>query len=486
MDRILLLLLIGTQAFGTTAAPIAGRLYDPEIEIHAVSGATASSLSAGQSSSIQARITNACDGAHPSRAVLPFGTYVLPSSLLIPNHCTVEGQGQLKTILRLPAGVAGIVAATASPADIHLRDFTVDGNGSMNATQVGISITGNSTTDVIVERVTASNLGAYGIQVTAGAPGNRVRIQNCKVLNAGLSGLADMYGILFTGISDAKIMGNEISGDGVVMAIVSWNAPDANSVRAIRNLEVSANHIHDIGATRGIGGGGIDIGRAANVFVHNNTVHNVSDGEAITLESVWSGVVSGNTISGPIIASHSSIVLKRPDTTHAGEVGNTAISIINNAIDQTSGAGMITINGGVQGVTIDHNTLLTKTRSGISGIFLQLTDTDQNMMASGWGIGRAITISNNTMLNRAALRGNRSQAIHVAQLDSSQTVDQIIVSGNTARGWNYGLYYAAASAANGITNLRAFSNMFLPGNNAAIGGDGKKYSSVFYEGAQAH
>lgn len=101
-----------------------------------------------------ALLATVCNGSAGGLAILPSGPVNLAATLIVPAHCTIQGQGiGVSTILVAPNTVftPGMVVNTQHaltlPAtldqDITLRDFTLDGNLANNPTASWGIVMGN-------------------------------------------------------------------------------------------------------------------------------------------------------------------------------------------------------------------------------------------------------------------------------------------------------------------------------------------------------
>jgi hypothetical protein len=430
---------------------------------------------------IQAAINAACNGSAPGEVFLPVSGASLTAQITVPNNCSIGGFGSAHTKLTF-AGVntALFKASSATPSNIRLHDFWIDGSSNTNGNQRCIDLSGNSPTDITVERLDCTNFGGDGIDIygASGFPGARIAVNQVHLRNGGLAGVINSYGILISFDNDASVTNSEVTGAGFTNGIVSFGLPVTSSASAIHNLKINSNNIHDIGQTFGAAGGGIDVGRARVAEAELNTFKNIGSGGSITFESVWSGNISGNTIDTNVIALQSSILIKQPDTTVASEVGSYSITVTGNAINQPAGAGQaaITANGGMEAVNISGNTITTNV-AGAGGIYIQAGTADANMVASGWPQGRAIGVTDNRITNQAGAPSGI--AIHINQ-PSTQVVDQVEVANNIVRGYQTAIAWDTTSVTDGITHLYVHDNP-IEGNTVGFNAvDAHTYNSVYY------
>lgn len=92
---------------------------------------------------IQAAITDACNGTAPGRVLLPLGTTTISATLTVPSLCTLEGHGRDNTTLKL-ANTTNVTVLqnsdqTNGNANITLRGFTIDGNRTNNTSGDGLA-----------------------------------------------------------------------------------------------------------------------------------------------------------------------------------------------------------------------------------------------------------------------------------------------------------------------------------------------------------
>jgi hypothetical protein len=435
----------------------------------------------GQYASIQAAINAACNGTTPGEVWLPIAGAALSAQITVPNNCSISGFGSALTKLTFTGVNAALFkAASSTPSNIRLHDFWIDGSSNTNGNQRCIDLSGNSPTDITVERLDCSNFGGDGIDLYGanGLPGSRITVNQVHVRNGGLAGVINLYGILVSFDNDATVTNSEVTGAGFVNGIVAFGLPVTSSASAIHNVKINSNSIHDIGQTFGIAGGGIDVGRVRVAEAELNTFKNIGSGGCITFESVWSGNISGNTLDTNVIATQSSILVKQPDTTVSGEVGSYSITVTGNAINQPGGAGQaaITANGAMEAVNISGNTITTNI-AGAGGIYIQAGTTDANMVASGWPQGRSIGITDNRITNQAG--SPTGAAIHINQ-PSTQVVDQVEVANNTVRGYQTAVLWDTTSVTDGITHLYVHDNP-VEGNTVGLNtGDAHTYNTVYY------
>lgn len=486
---VLLILLLSRIAFTKPADIILGTLDRAAVPSSNSTVYVDGSFYPFTSSGLQKAIDAACNGTIPGRVLIP-PNQTIAATASIPNNCTVEGEGS-GSMIQSSANAPILTNANVSANGISIKNLRVDGGSSSNGNNHGIYFAGmTNPTDIVLDGVQVSNVGGYGISIygTPSAVGDRLTIRNTKVLNAGLSNQAQLWCYNVTNISDVEMTDDECTGAGVVYGIVSFGSNPTNAANATRGVAIKGAQIHDIGqniCSRGVcvggGGTGIDIGRVRGVSISSSNFRNIASGQAICLESVWSGTVSGNTTDGTVIPSaQSTLLIKQPDNTVSDEVGSSNITISSNSFYQPGGGvSVVAANGSMKGITFVGNTVLMDTTAGVGGFLMQPGSTDAKIVASGWGEGIEITVIGNVITNLAPLRGNKSSGINIVQ-PYNTAVDQIIISNNAIRGTNEGIIWQSISVTNGITHMYIHDNA-LEGNNIGFGAnDVHNYDSVYY------
>jgi hypothetical protein len=439
------------------------------------------------SAGLQAAINAACNGTVEGRVVLP-ANQTLVANPSIPNHCTVEGQGE-GSVIQSDADRAIVSASSPAPEHITLRNFHIDGGSSTHAGNQCIRLTPQDgaqvgPTDILLENLYCTNTGGYGWQVSGSRAsiGDRLTVRNIKTFNGGLSGAVQLYCGLFSFVNGVEITDVECSSAGFDYGLVSFGDIPTNSPLAIHGISIKGAQIHDIGQIHKSGGTAIDIGRVRGVSVTASNFRNIGSGESITFESVWSGSINGNTVDTTVLPEkQSSIAVISPDTIVNGDVGSADIAISGNTIYQPSGgSSAMVVNGSLQGIAITGNVILVNTKSPLAAILLQPGSSDPKLIASGWGIGQNITVTGNTLTNMASLSENASSGIEIIA-PTARVVDQVVVSNNTARGFGTGVAWGAyRPGSNPITHLYVHDNG-LDGNTVAVtAGDARVYSSAYH------
>jgi hypothetical protein len=144
--------------------------------------------SGAAASNLQTTIAAACNGSEPGSVVLPVGTLVV-SSVSIPSHCALYGQGLGKTVLQAAGSSSSALLLLSSESNIQLRGFTVD--GACDRSELLCTRNRNafdlirlvSSANVIIDEVEVRNASGNGIDIVSG--NRQLTIQNSEADDIG-------------------------------------------------------------------------------------------------------------------------------------------------------------------------------------------------------------------------------------------------------------------------------------------------------------
>jgi parallel beta-helix repeat protein len=206
----------------------------------------------------------------------PAGTYIIDTTLLIPNGVSLIGQLSSSTIKLKDSTTLGLdpLGGTARTMitmqngwastyfNIHIKDLTIDGNKANNS---------------------------QAISAISMFLAHRSSVQNCEIKN-----VKTRHGIFARGFDEGLITGNKIhdfDGDGIDVVLSNY-------------VNIIGNSVYDGGSVGGIGielegRTGTDLVTVRNAFINiiGNTVHDISGGHGILVIGTDGFTVNGNSVN---------------------------------------------------------------------------------------------------------------------------------------------------------------------------------------------
>ncbi|EPI9101744.1 NosD domain-containing protein [Salmonella enterica subsp. enterica serovar Newport] len=349
--------------------------------------------------------------------------------------------------------------------------------------------------------------GAYPLVTEDGDYNYFITVEGCRVSGDGtgiLGGPFKVAGIYLSYVKYATVNGNRINGhkEGI-----QWWGGDANSVagdgsifnpRKCSDITITGNTVVDTV-------GGIWGSMGQNVSVCGNTVRDCKD-VCIDFEGCFDSTASGNTTSNAtngcltavftnrnIIFANNTASISLPNDSVIGGVYNSladdnnhSVTFIGNTFRNDVSVSFLKIEG-VQNIVISGNYF--------NNVYLATADyspgntkryeniTDNTMMFTAGGSGysyTAMSVGNTTTFGTSRVSGNvitgatiaTSQfGIHAKQTRVSNTAQQMLISGNTVRGFINDLIVNTTSLPTSQKHLFSIQgNLFNTGGTNVVGG----------------
>ena len=346
---------------------------------------------------------------------IPPGTYDIKTNINITvSNITLLGAGRDITILKVPnsttlsGGANGIIEVSSSLSNIHLSDFTIDGNHDNNTSETAQGIrVGSGATDILINDLVVKNTPSRGIYILAGAANTRVVIKDNYVRNTGWRGIeaTEMY--------QGKIINNHVQqtlSHGILVATGSAQDTDysrqvlvANNYvnRAVTPTTAETGKSYD-GYLLGIGGGSEELVVTGNIL-EDNSLSGGDDGIG------WLHTASGRSWERVIIDS--------------------------NVVSDTKNMGIATLNNS----TVTNNIVY---KSGKDGI--RLTESGSPSSHD------AIIISGNLIVDCNEQDGGAKYAGIAVDASASITLNKAIITNNIVKDTrgtkltDYGIHFGAS------------------------------------------